>query len=199
MDFYFLRHGALEGPAPGTFYGVTDFPLSQEGRQQAIHAGERLRGVEFAAAYVSPLLRARQTFALLQKSAGFSSLTPTLDARLQEMNFGAMETLNYTQIQQKQPELAEAIKNNWGDVRFPDGESVDEFRSRVDEFVWDIAARFADGQKVLVVCHGGVIRTSLCQLLQLPNPAFAHLHSEFACWATVRVSEGWGVLRELNA
>jgi Fructose-2,6-bisphosphatase len=199
VDLYLLRHGAIEGGIPGTFYGATDFPLSKTGEKQAMAAGERLRGVTFQAVYISPLQRAKDTLRLAKQTAGWDEPEPIFDERLREMNFGIAEGLAYEQIKENDPVLAENIRSDWASVVFPEGESVVAFRERVTQALDEIVERHSNDERVLVVCHGGVIRLGLCHLLALPNPAFAHLHSEFARWARIRMTERWGVLQELNA
>src|ERR1700684_1364134 len=62
-----LRHGATEWSLSGQHTGRTDIPLLEEGRDQAIHAGQLLRHLHFAQFLTSPLQRASETCRL----AGF--------------------------------------------------------------------------------------------------------------------------------
>ena len=59
----FLRHGESTGNAENRLQGLSDFPLSDTGRDQARALGERWQaeGLTFDMAITSPLSRARET------------------------------------------------------------------------------------------------------------------------------------------
>ena len=62
---FFVRHGEVHNPA-GIFYGrLPRFRLSETGRRQAAAAATVLAAEPLAAIYTSPLLRARQTAAVI--------------------------------------------------------------------------------------------------------------------------------------
>ncbi|MDL2207457.1 histidine phosphatase family protein, partial [Desulfovibrio sp. OttesenSCG-928-M16] len=58
-----VRHG-LAAPK-GLMLGQSDVPLLPEGREQIAKLALRLAGMRFCAAWCSPLLRARQSAAIL--------------------------------------------------------------------------------------------------------------------------------------
>jgi broad specificity phosphatase PhoE len=152
MRLLLLRHGRTTA-TPGTMLGSrTDPGLSEQGRQEARAAGELLRGRAFAAVLCSPLLRARETAALAVPLA-----VPEIDARLQELDWGDITGLSFPQVEQRFPEVATAwLRDGWPSP--PGGEQPHALWRRTAAAVLDIHRAHPEGD-VLVVCHGGVIRS----------------------------------------
>ena len=56
-DLYIIRHGETAGESSVRFYGSTDIPLSEFGREQLRRSKELLRDVPFRTIVASPLRR----------------------------------------------------------------------------------------------------------------------------------------------
>ena len=54
MKIYLVRHGQSVGNVKNLWYGSTDLPLTDLGREQARQAGEKLRGMAFPPATPAP-------------------------------------------------------------------------------------------------------------------------------------------------
>ncbi len=123
----------------------------------------------------SPLQRCR-LFA--EELAASLNLPLSLEKDLQELHFGAWEGQSAAALMQTDEQ---ALGLFWADpYRFtpPDGEPVVEFAERVLAAVLRLQ-RSCAGERVLVVCHGGVIKRLLAQARGLPreqllNVAVAH-------------------------
>src|SRR5262249_60515949 len=63
------RHGKTAWTLSGKYTGFTDLPLTERGERNARRLSERLRGLNFAKVFTSPLQRARRTCEL----AGFGA------------------------------------------------------------------------------------------------------------------------------
>ncbi len=196
LELDLLRHGAIAFEGKGVFYGRTDFPLSEKGRQQAIEAGRRFREERYDAIVCSPLERARETLALAASEAGWPLDGVRYDPRLQEMDFGIVEGYDFARIAAEYPAIAKSVETSWGETVFEGGESVASFFARVEEGLREIA-RLDDG-KVLVVCHGGVIKAAICLLLGLEPKASAQFASEFASLTRFHITGDWASMRALN-
>lgn len=61
IRIFLVCHGATILTAEHRFAGITDVPLSHEGRTQVGRLAERLKHVPIAAIYTSPLERAMET------------------------------------------------------------------------------------------------------------------------------------------
>ncbi len=141
-----VRHGQSVWNADGRWQGHADPPLSPLGEQQAAAAAARLDGV--TAVYTSDLLRARRTAEILTAAR---PLDPTVEPLLRERDAGAWEGRTRAEIDEGWPGYLES-------GRRPEGYEPDEsVRARVLDALATIAAAH-DGE-VLVVTHGGVVRT----------------------------------------
>src|SRR2546421_8862528 len=83
---YLARHGETAWTLSGQYTGLTDLPLTERGERNARRLAERLRGLNFAKVFTSPLLRARHTCEL----AGFGAVAE-IDRNLVEWNYGDYE------------------------------------------------------------------------------------------------------------
>jgi len=86
--FWFLRHGETDYNAKGLSQGAIDIALNQTGRDQARRAGPVLAGRGITAIVASPMLRTRETTAIVNE---FLHLPVTFEPDLREVIFGGME------------------------------------------------------------------------------------------------------------
>jgi broad specificity phosphatase PhoE len=122
---YIARHGETEWTITGQHTGLTDLPLTAQGENNARALGNRLKELEFAKVFTSPLQRATQTCVL----AGFGTAAVT-DNDLVEWNYGDYEGLKSVEIRAKRP--------GWELFRdgAPGGESPAQVADRADN-VWN--------------------------------------------------------------
>jgi broad specificity phosphatase PhoE len=141
-----VRHGQSVWNADGRWQGQADPPLSELGEQQAVAAA---RGVGLVdAIYTSDLTRARHTAELVAAQLGTDVV---VDSRLRERDAGDWEGRTRTEIDEGWPGFLDS-------GRRPDGYEPDEsVLARALAALTSIAATH-DGD-VLVVTHGGVVRT----------------------------------------
>ena len=83
---YIVRHGQTELNSRHVLQGRSDHTLNETGEAQARAAAERLRGIRFDRVFSSPLRRAVRTAQLI-----VPGVTPVLDERLIEMDYGPYE------------------------------------------------------------------------------------------------------------
>jgi len=161
-----IRHAEIDPCYAGKFVGRTDVALSELGECQAVALADAITPVltEQTPILVSPQLRARQTALTLKRK--FDT-----DNNLREIDFGRWENLTFEEIQKDCP--AEKMEQ-WckGDPQFsfPDGEAFGDFQRRVKAVVERLLDD--DAQQILVITHGGVISTMICQLLGIPAMKF---------------------------
>ncbi|WP_077731366.1 MULTISPECIES: histidine phosphatase family protein [unclassified Methylocaldum] len=156
-----LRHGETVG---GTrFRGSLDDPLTDEG----------IRQMECAVAnagpwdeiVTSPLSRCAAFAASLAQRL---SIPLEIDERLREIHFGDWEGRSYAELMATAPL---ALTRFLGDpLRHPPpgAESVEAFRERTLDALWDRLTAHNLGRRLLLVTHGGVIRVMLCHARQWP-------------------------------
>jgi broad specificity phosphatase PhoE len=150
---YLARHGETAWSISGQHTGLTDLPLTTRGECNARRLGERLKGLEFARVFTSPLQRAQRTCEL----AGFGSRAE-MDRDLVEWNYGQYEGLSTADIHAKCP--------GWQMFRdgFPGGETFDQIAARADRVVERI--RSIDGA-VLLFSSGHFLRVLASRWLGL--------------------------------
>ena len=88
MYLYLVRHGQSVGNERGVFYGLSDHPLTDLGREQALQAAEKLREVSFTRCVASDLSRAWDTALICAEGRG---VAVEADPRLREQDMGEME------------------------------------------------------------------------------------------------------------
>lgn len=150
MTIYLIRHGKTLGNLERRYTGVTDQPLCPQGR--AALAGRR--GPAAEAVYVSPLLRCRETAALLYPGAA-----QTVVPGLRETDFGAFEGRTYEELQDSP--AYRAWLDSAGQAAPPGGESREQVRRRVLAAFRAVTAGHAPGERLALVVHGGTIMTLL--------------------------------------
>jgi broad specificity phosphatase PhoE len=143
-----VRHGQSVWNADGRWQGQADPPLSDLGVDQAAAAADSDAVDGVRALYSSDLDRARHTAQLLGVRLG---LAPVVDERLRERHAGDWEGRTRVEIDEGWPGYLES-------GRRPTGyEPDDSVLARVLDALGAIAT--AHEGDVLVVTHGGVVRT----------------------------------------
>ena len=162
--FILVRHGQTAWNNLGRYQGHTDVPLSEEGYAQAEKLAANFPVKDVSAIYSSDLSRAMVT---AEKIAAQFHLPVQQSENLRELNFGRWEGLTYSEIVKKDESLWQAFWKNPGEVRVPEGENFSDLEKRVMGKVKAIAADH-DGETVVLVAHGAVIRTIICSALHAP-------------------------------
>lgn len=156
-----LRHGETE--LGGGLRGSLDDALTPVGWEQ-MRAAVQGQG-PWDRIVSSPLQRCA-LFA--QELAGQLALPVTFDKNLQELHFGEWEGQSAAALMQTDEQ---ALGLFWADpygFTPPQGEPVLEFSQRVLAAVTCLQQAHA-GERVLVVCHGGVMKLLLAQARGLPR------------------------------
>lgn len=147
-ELYLVRHGETEWNRAHRIQGRTDVPLNDTGREQARATGRLLSRRRWDAVVTSPLSRTRETAQLIAAELGLPE--PEIVDALIERDYGAAEGLSFPEIE----------------ARFPRGAEVPgrETREAVAARVVPALLRLAEerrGQALVVVTHGGAIRSVL--------------------------------------
>ena len=171
MKIYLVRHGETDWNQAGLLQGQTDIALNAQGLEQAREAAERLKEVPFEIAFCSPLIRAKRT---AETIIGDRKITLTTDERLRELNFGPWEGVDIRTIR----DAASQPFTNPGSYIPPVGaESFAQLYHRSGEFVDQVLLPLEGTyETVLVVAHGGVNRSILNPILNIPVDDFWRMH-----------------------
>ena len=158
---YLARHGETEWNRIGRWQGATDIPLSDIGRAQALLLADRLRDRRIARVHASQLSRALETAQII--AARLGAPAPTADPRLRERGYGAFEGLTREECAERFPDVWEKYLVDRRAAP-PGAEPQVEVIERITAAMTEIAT-LAGGQSeseaILVVSHGGAIRSFL--------------------------------------
>ena len=150
---YLLRHGETDWSLNGRHTGVTDIPLTENGRKLARQLQPILAREKFVMVLTSPLQRARDTCEL----AGLGTLA-SVDRDLMEWNYGEYEGLTTEQIRQTRPDWSVFSDG------CPGGESPLQVSVRADRIVSRV--RTVDGN-VALFSHGHILRVLAARWISL--------------------------------
>lgn len=166
MYWYIIRHGETNWNKQRLFQGVTDIPLDDTGRKQALEAGQRLKkkGITFKKVYTSPLERAIETAELV---TGMPRNTFVIDDRIKEMFFGQLEGTDYDLVKGTEKDLFE---NPAKYASIPHEKGVETYNSILDragDFISYLKTKekeYSLYDNILIQTHGACMRALLTVL-----------------------------------
>lgn len=162
MEIYFLRHGETEWNRVHRIQGSTGWTdLTEDGVRlaEATRDGMLARGLTFDRIFSSPYRRALHTARIL--GTGFG-LEPSVDERLREISFGPYEGTRYGKGLFADDNIRACFVDPPSYVARGGAEPFDSVLARMREFVEETLTPLAETcSRVLVVAHGGVLRTVL--------------------------------------
>ena len=159
---YIIRHGKTDWNVLHKLQGRTDVPLNDEGRRMAEAAREEYRDVHFDVCFCSPLVRARETAEILLRGRD-----------VPEMSFGSYEGQeNSFDIPDCPINVLFFTPEQY--VSPPGGaESLDDLFARTGAFLRErVDPLLQEGKDVLIVGHGAMNSSIVCQVRHLPRAQF---------------------------
>lgn len=158
MEILLIRHGQSEADILHVHEGRADFPLTELGRKQARLMAKKVKS-EFPPDFIwaSPLKRARETAVILAETVGCPL---QFEDDLMEHNNGVLAGLTFEEAK-KHP-----IPTTLHD-RFENGESVIEFRMRI-EMAFSKILSSSKHDRIAIVAHGGVMHSLLRSFFKMP-------------------------------
>jgi broad specificity phosphatase PhoE len=160
QEVFVVRHGETAWSLSGQHTGVTDIPLTENGRAVARRLQPILAKVSFSLVLTSPLGRARETCELV----GLGSRA-TIEPDLMEWNYGEYEGLTAKEIHARRP--------GWLIFRdgCPGGETPGQVAARADRVIARVRAAQGD---VALFAHGHIFRVLVSRWIGLPPAAGQH-------------------------
>jgi broad specificity phosphatase PhoE len=181
-SFLLLRHGESEWNAEGRWQGQGDPSLTETGRRQVQRAAQTLALSQepplIQKIISSDLKRAAQSAQIMGEALG---LQPQYDSRLRELDVGEWEGLSHDEISKRWPADYAAFRAGDTEVRLGGAESWALLTARFRKVLGELA-RAHLGQKLMLVAHGGAIRSAVpglyldnaqCHCLVLPEDVAA--------------------------
>jgi len=157
MELLIIRHGL---PIRRELTeGAADPELAPQGREQADHLARYLASEHIDAVYASPMARAKETAAPLAELLGMEI---QISPGVAEWDQNSSEYVPVEELKAaNDPRWQAMLAGEWSS-----DESEDDFRARVLDSIETIIDDHR-GQKVAVVCHGGIINGYLSHVLGL--------------------------------
>jgi probable phosphoglycerate mutase len=163
MELMLIRHGLPVRRELET--GAADPELSEAGLAQARHLADYLSSETIDALYASPLRRAYQT---AQPLAVVHSREIIVVNDVAEWDRNSTEYIPIEELKAaNDPRWQALVRGEWTVHE----ESPEQFRGRVVERIESLIADHS-GQRIAVVCHGGVINAYLAHVLGLGMQQF---------------------------
>jgi broad specificity phosphatase PhoE len=180
-----IRHGETAWSLSGQHTGVTDIPLTENGRSHARRLAPLLSDATFSLVLTSPMQRARETCALV----GLGDRA-TIDDDLMEWRYGEYEGLTTKEIREKHP--------GWSIFAdgCPGGESPEQIAARVDRVMARVRSVQGD---VALIAHGHLFRVFAARWLGLPPAAGSHFLLDTATVSVLSYYHGVPAVRRWNA
>ncbi|WP_416353595.1 histidine phosphatase family protein [Agrilactobacillus fermenti] len=159
-ELYLIRHGRTDANDAGIKQGTINTPntyLNQTGQQQAQLLHQYLDLAQFTHIYASPLVRTKQTAAILNQTA---QLPITYDQRLLEISYGLWDGQANIDLERQFPTYFDPVIH---DVRpnyatIAQGETFQHVEQRVADISREIVQNFPEN-KILIVTHGFTVRS----------------------------------------
>ncbi len=189
-----VRHGETEPNSPARYWGHTDVALSKNGLRQAEQLRDCLAEETIGRIYSSDLKRALDT---AETIASIHRQEIVACPELREIDFGQIEGLTFDQVSQSYPEIVRLWMERSTELRYPDGESIDELEERVVRFRERLESHGKE-ETVLVVAHSGVLRTLACQILDMDAGQRWQMHLDLASLSIIETRTEGAVIARLN-
>jgi broad specificity phosphatase PhoE len=169
------------------YYGASDVPLSDTGRQQMLRVRDVVRDETFDTVFTSRLSRSIEAAKII--TAGRNTIRPVAD--FDEINFGRWEGWTRDEIAVRDPENFRLWQERSDSFRYPDGDARADFHARVAGGLAEVMHNDL-GDSVLMVLHRGVISVILTELLALSHDARHRIDIDLASIHVVhRDGDGW--------
>ncbi|SEA20218.1 alpha-ribazole phosphatase [Selenomonas ruminantium] len=160
----FIRHGQTEWNVTGRYQGQSDVKLTEDGKKQAEKLADNFPVAKVDAIYASDLCRAMVTAETIAAKFG---LKVQAEPAFRELSFGDWEGLTYQQIVDKWEEAMANFLQRPDILEIPGGESFPAVQQRAMKRLNELIEKH-DGQTIVVVAHGAVLRTMLTAALHMP-------------------------------
>jgi len=142
IEITYFVHGTTTDNEKEISSGWYDIALSGKGIQQSIELKDKIKEKKFDVVFCSDLKRAVDS----AKLTWGETLTIIPDARLRECNYGDYNA--------KESSIVEPMKEKNITQRFPNGESYEDVKKRIVDFLASLQKNY-EGKSIAIVAHEG--------------------------------------------
>lgn len=154
MKIYLIRHGETISNKEKRYMGITDIPLSEEGKKKILKKVSEDYYPEYAnqIIYTSALSRTEQTLKLIYGDVPFIK-----ERGFNESNFGDFENKTYEELKDNIEYIKWISGDNFSNV-CPNGESYIQMKKRVIESFCKIVNQHKHSDRdIIIILHSGPI------------------------------------------
>ncbi|MBE9029505.1 histidine phosphatase family protein [filamentous cyanobacterium LEGE 11480] len=173
--------------------------LTDKGIAMATQVGAALKGIQFDAAYSSPLKRAFQTAEQILAQLE-NAPTPTANDHIKEINLPQWEGLTFDEVEQQYPEAYQNWRRNPALLKMQrtdaSGNTVDfspthDLFDRAKAF-WEAVIPESDGKTILIVGHSGINRALITSAIGLGPESYQRIDQSNCCISVLNFQGGFG-------
>ena len=181
-----IRHGRTEWNRIERFRGRADIDLDEVGKKQAEATAKRAAEFGISAIYTSPLRRTMTTARIISEHL---SLAVQPLPGIMDIDFGEWQGLTPEEAAERDADLYTLWREHPHLVTFPNGESLDDVRSRASKAVENVLAQ-ADNKTIAVVSHKVVCQLLILHFIALSNSHFWQIGQDVAALNLFHVRDG---------
>ncbi|WP_238524757.1 alpha-ribazole phosphatase [Halanaerobium hydrogeniformans] len=189
-----IRHGETDWNKELIFQGHSDTELNEKGIKNAKKNAELLKDLNYDYIYCSDLKRAKDTAGFIADKLNKKIIE---SKEIRELDFGKWEGLDFKSIEEKYPDEFKAWQEDFLKNNPPGGEKISDFTERVNRFFKSVLKKHRD-KKIIVVTHGGVIKTYLTEIMAVPKKRFWQFQIENNSLTEIKFTGEVAVLTKLN-
>lgn len=184
---HLIRHGMTLGNEQGKYIGITDEPLSENGRSQLLEICDHLHYPDVQVVYSSPMLRCKETTEIIYPNTFMKTVND-----IREYDFGVFENKSMEELKDT-PEFK--VWAEGGMIDSPaNGENKADFDLRIQNGLKEIISDMMKNNitSAAVITHSGIIAALLAKYgLPQKNPIYWTVQN--GCGYTVTTSAYlWG-------
>ncbi len=185
MRIFLVRHGETDHNKNRVIMGHLPTPLNETGKNQAKILADELKEKGIQIIFSSDLVRAAETAEIISSEL---NLPVTYTDQLREHTLGDLDGVGISELLDEMDSLKEfddlMTKHN--------GEQTKDFMTRVWEEFRNIARENKEKENVLIITHGGCIRSIIARILDASEVIFDTIKQYNCCINIIDYTESEG-------
>ena len=191
-ELLLIRHGQTDWNTQGRVQGGGD--LNNIGIAQSNLLATVLQNSQASTIYTSPSKRTHQTAVIIATALSLEVNTTPL---LKDIDYGVWSGALLADLIKDDPDLFEQWEKDPSSVRFPEGESLLDLRTRISVFMDEITEKHSS-DTVVVVTHESPIISMLAVALEIPDSSHRNFHADNASLTVLQFKNTHYILSTFN-
>ena len=148
-NYLILRHGEAKSNKQNivTSDPHNQFGLTEKGKEEVRGTAQNLKKEKIDYIFASDILRTKETTNIVKEALGLDSSHVISDKRLREINFGEIDGKDRSFYSKAIPNFLDRFE-----TRLPGGESFNDIKKRVGDFIYEIDKKY-EGKTILLITH----------------------------------------------